>query len=67
MNDHNQLLVKILTYLNWALIALSFVAFYFSIRSETKALQYAIAALLIWGVAFLISQWIKKIKSRKGE
>ena len=64
MNDNNQLLAKILTYLNWILIALSFVAFYFSIRSDTMALQYAIAALVIWGVAFLISQWIKKIKKR---
>jgi len=64
MDDQNELLIKILTYLNWALIGLSFVAFYFSLRSDTMAIQYAIGALAIWGVAWLISQWIKKIKKK---
>jgi hypothetical protein len=67
MNKDNRILIKILTYFNWILIGLSFIAFYFSIRSDTKAFQYAVVALLIWGVAYLISQWIKKIKRQDEE
>ena len=63
MENENQFLIKFLTFLNWALIGLSFVAFYFSLRSQTMKLQYAIAALVVWGLAYLVSRWVKKLKN----
>ncbi|MFY0601525.1 MAG: hypothetical protein JXR03_17755 [Cyclobacteriaceae bacterium] len=47
-------------------VVLAVVCFWFSIRSSTDQMEYAIAALILWGFSMLFNHLLKKEK-RKAE
>ena len=41
----------------WVLIILAAILFWISLRFEEQALEYTLAALAVWAVAFLINKF----------
>lgn len=44
----------------WVLIVIALGLFWISIRSQEYQMEYTIAALVTWGIAFLFNRWVKK-------
>jgi len=55
---------KVLTIIYWPLFSVAIWLFYVSIRSTTKQLEYSVAALAAWGLAFGINYLLKKEKAK---
>ncbi len=43
----------------WILIILAFGMFWISLRTDTREFEYTLAALGVWGVAFLVNKYLK--------
>lgn len=56
---------KVLTIVYWLLFAVALWMFYVSIRSTSQQLEYSIAALSVWGLAFGVNYLLKKEKNKQ--
>ena len=52
---------KYLEILVWVMLIGACVLFWISIRSTTNQMYYTGAALLVWGGAFMLNRWVRKM------
>ena len=52
------------SFLIWTLTILIIILFWFSLRDEQNRMEYTLAALVVWGVTYLIN---RKVKNEKEE
>jgi hypothetical protein len=56
--------IKILRKIYWALFALVFLIFWYSLRyAEEQYVEFTLLALLVWGVTFWLNRYIKKLEN----
>ncbi|MFA0960988.1 hypothetical protein AB9P05_04230 [Roseivirga sp. BDSF3-8] len=56
--------MKTLRVLSWIFMGIALVIFYLSLRSRYNNLEYTIAALAAWGVAFVFHHLLQKEKKK---
>ena len=49
----------------WVLTGIIIVLFWFSLRDKDHGMEYTLAALGVWGVAYLTNNWLKNEKKEK--
>lgn len=54
-----------LTVVYWVLIGFVVWAFYSSLRTETRQLEYSVAALVIWVLTFGVHKLLKRAKNHE--
>ncbi len=58
---------KILRIVYWVLWAIVVLVFYYSLRyAGDQAMEYTLAALFFWILAFVLNKYIKKIEEKEG-
>jgi len=61
------MIIRYRKYIVWGLIIAVLVIFWISLRSPVNQMEYSIAALVLWGITYLVDKKLKKMEDERQE
>ena len=55
------------SYLIWTLTGIIIILFWFSLRDQEHRMEYTLAAIVVWGITYLVNRMVKNEKDQEKE